>query len=88
MLGYVHRPGRARWDDHLRSVGRLWDEIRRPIDGLGLDDAHVRLYRDGLPVCDHEERKYDLNRRILGVDRSAAPRAGDPREEARRLPHV
>lgn len=125
MLGSVRRPGRARWDNHPRSVERPWDEIRRAIDGLGSDDAHIRSYQDGLPVCGHEERivrepasrgsrnhrwlvdlidrgaqltgtespqrlleEYELNRRILGVDRPAAPRAGDPREDDRRLPHV
>ena len=39
----------------MKSVDKLWKQIRQMIDGLGLDWANVRLYQDGLPICDHEE---------------------------------
>jgi hypothetical protein len=50
------RLGKAKWDAHMRDVDALWGEIRRMIDALGLDYPRVRLYQDGLPVCDHEEK--------------------------------
>ena len=53
---YVRRLGRAKWDDHQRSVEVLWSEIRRGIEAMDLDYARVRVYQDGLPVCDHEEK--------------------------------
>ncbi len=53
---YVRRAGQAKWEAHVRTVEAFWAEIRRLIEDLGLDDPHVRLYQDGLPVCDHEER--------------------------------
>jgi hypothetical protein len=48
--------GKAKWDARSRNVVALWEEIRRTIDELGLDYARVRLYQDGLPVCDQEEK--------------------------------
>jgi hypothetical protein len=77
---YIRRLGRARWNAHRKSVGTLWEDIRRWIDGLGLDFDHVRLYQDGLPVCGHEERivrelasQASLNHRLLAdlIDRGA-----------------
>jgi hypothetical protein len=53
---YVRRLGKNRWDTHLRTVDAFWQEIRRTIEELGLNYPRVRLYQDGLPVCDHEER--------------------------------
>ena len=77
---YVRRLGRAKWEAHLRSVETLWNDTRRRIDELGLDHGHVRLYQDGLPVCDHEERivrelasQGNINHRLLVdlIDRGA-----------------
>jgi hypothetical protein len=53
---YVRRAGQAKWDAHLRTVDAFWKEIRRTIEDLGLDYPHVRLYQDGLPVCDQAEK--------------------------------
>lgn len=52
----TRRLGKAKWDAHLRDVDALWKEIRRMIDDLGLEYPRVRLYQDGLPICDHEEK--------------------------------
>ncbi len=52
---YTRRRGKAQWEAYLANVHKLWEEIRLMIDELGLDWARVRLYQDGLPVCDHEE---------------------------------
>ncbi|MFI5460368.1 MAG: hypothetical protein ACHRXM_33540 [Isosphaerales bacterium] len=53
---YVRRLGKAKWDAHLRTVDELWKQIRGMIDDLALDFNHIRVYQDGLPVCDHEEK--------------------------------
>ena len=52
----TRRLGKAKWDAHSRDVDALWKEIRRMIDDLGLEYPRVRLYQDGLPICDHEEK--------------------------------
>jgi hypothetical protein len=52
----MRRLGKAKWDAHLRNVDAQWKEIRRIIDDRGLDYPRVRLYQDGLPICDHEEK--------------------------------
>jgi len=69
---YVRRLGKAKWHAHVRTVNELWKQIRRMIDDLDLDFNHVRVYQDGLPVCDHEERivrelalKGSANHRLL-----------------------
>ena len=109
---YLRRLGKEQWETHLRAVDAFWTAIRRKIEGLGLDYPRVRIYQDGLPVCDHEEQivreladrgnvnqrlivdlidrgarltgtespqllmeEYQLNRRILGVDRASSLRA-------------
>lgn len=52
----MRRMGKAKWDAHLRNLAALWKETRRIIDDLGLQYPRVRLYQDGLPICDHEEK--------------------------------
>jgi hypothetical protein len=52
----MRRLGKSKWDAHIRSVAALWNEARRMIDDLGLQYPRVRLYQDGLPICDHEEK--------------------------------
>ena len=50
---YVQHRGQTEWDAYLKNVDKLWKAIRLMLDDLGLDWSHVRLYQDGLPVCDH-----------------------------------
>jgi hypothetical protein len=52
---YVRGRGEAHWDAYLKNVEELWTGIRLMIDDLALDWPNVRLYQDGLPVCDREE---------------------------------
>jgi hypothetical protein len=52
----TRRLGKAKWDAHVRNLDALWIEIRRTIDDLGLEYPRVRLYQDGLPVCEHEQK--------------------------------
>ena len=77
---YVRRAGPATWEAHVKTVEAFWTEIRRMIEELGLDAGRVRLYQDGLPVCDHEERivrelaqQGSVNHRLLVnlIDRGA-----------------
>ena len=51
---YVQRRGQSEWDAYLKNVDKLWKAIQIKIDGLGLDWPRVRLYQDGLPICNHE----------------------------------
>jgi hypothetical protein len=53
---YLERFGPAVWQQRERTVEKLWGEIRRAIDALGLDYRQVRIYQDGLPVCGQEEQ--------------------------------
>jgi hypothetical protein len=77
---YVLRRGQAEWDAYVKNVDKLWKAIRLMVDGLSLDWPRVRLYQDGLPVCDHEEpivrelaQKGSDNHRLLVdlIDRGA-----------------
>jgi hypothetical protein len=45
--------GREKWQQKVRTVDQLWEEIDRAIDAAALPPAKVRLYQDGLPVCNH-----------------------------------
>lgn len=51
---YVERHGVTKWDEHLRSIDAIWNEIRRLIELLDLPYQHVRLYQDGMPECGRE----------------------------------
>jgi len=50
---YLRRRGRSQWVAYLKRVDPFWKEIQRMIHELGLDWPRVRLFQDGLPVCDH-----------------------------------
>ena len=47
-------PSQQRWHKHQQQVDKLWNEITQQIINMGLDYERVRVYQDGLPVCDHE----------------------------------
>lgn len=51
---YVERYGLSKWDEHLKSIDAIWNEIRHLIELLNLPYQHVRLYQDGLPECGRE----------------------------------
>ena len=46
--------GPAGWDERQRAITAMWEALRAAVAGLGLDPRTVRLYQDGLPVCDRE----------------------------------
>jgi hypothetical protein len=52
---YVRRAGRRRWEEHIRTVERLWHNLGDALGRLELDPPRTRLYQDGLPVCGREE---------------------------------
>lgn len=45
--------GTEKWQEKVRTIDQLWEEIDRAIDEAALPLAKVRLYQDGLPVCSH-----------------------------------
>lgn len=54
---YIAKHGLLKWNEHLRAVSELWQKIREAITVLPLDYtdyAKVRIYQDGLPVCNRE----------------------------------
>ncbi|MEI7920892.1 MAG: hypothetical protein WCJ40_03200 [Planctomycetota bacterium] len=46
--------GKEYWSKHVKTVEGLWDAIRTWIFSLSLTYEKVRLYQDGLPVCNME----------------------------------
>ena len=77
---YVKRQGQEGWEAYLASVDTLWEKIRLMVDEMGPDWSRVRVYQDGLPVCDHEEaivrelaKKGSPNHQLLAdlIDRGA-----------------
>ena len=51
---YVTRYGHEKWAEHLKSIDEVWSGIRRMVAALELPYASVRLYQDGLPLCNKE----------------------------------
>jgi hypothetical protein len=51
---YAAAFGPGAWDRRASAIGALWDDIRAKVLALPLRWDTVRLYQDGLPVCDHE----------------------------------
>jgi hypothetical protein len=52
---YLQRFGPAVWQQREQAIEKLWGNIRRAIEALGLTYHQVRIYQDGLPVCGREE---------------------------------
>jgi hypothetical protein len=46
--------GADAWRRRVHTVDQMWSEIERLIEGMELDHKRLRLYQDGLPVCEHE----------------------------------
>lgn len=51
---YLKVIGQSAWSQREQAVGGLWVHIRQGIRALHLDQRHVRIYQDGLPVCGFE----------------------------------
>ena len=43
------------WAEHQQAIASFWEAIRTATNGLGLDPHAVRLYQDGLPICERED---------------------------------
>ncbi len=52
---YAKVVGHRAWSQREQVVGEVWKHIRESIRALHLDEQHVRIYQDGLPVCGFEE---------------------------------
>jgi hypothetical protein len=50
----VKRLGRKGWERNVSLVDKLWSNIEQAIETLVLPYERVRIYQDGLPVCDRE----------------------------------
>ena len=44
------------WHQREEAVEELWKHIREKVLALHLDDRRTRIYQDGLPVCEFEEK--------------------------------
>ncbi len=66
--------GLKMWEEKLKLVEKLWEEIEEQINSLDLPYAKVRLYQDGLPICDREseivhevKEKGSRNHKLLAI---------------------
>ena len=50
----LQKLGEKGWKRKVNLIDKMWMEIEKVIDGLVLSYEKVRLYQDGLPVCDRE----------------------------------
>ena len=50
----IQKLGRQAWKRNVDVIGRMWEEIRRTVEGWELRWENVRLYQDGLPRCGRE----------------------------------
>lgn len=51
---HIARYGPDQWARHVRTVDDFWSRLREWVLGLRLEYAKVKLYQDGLPVCERE----------------------------------
>ena len=51
---YLKRYSRHRYENHVPTIQRMWDEISVSLLKLDLEWHKTRLYQDGLPVCGKE----------------------------------
>lgn len=52
---YIKKFGKTKWREHVQGIGEMWKEIRRKIRRLKLSYEKVKVYQDGLPICDKEK---------------------------------
>jgi hypothetical protein len=50
----IQKLGRQAWKRNVDVIGRMWEKIRRTVEGWQLPWENVRLYQDGLPRCGRE----------------------------------
>lgn len=50
----LQKLGKSGWEQKVNFANQLWEKIRQTIDDLTLSYEKVRIYQDGLPVCEKE----------------------------------
>jgi hypothetical protein len=48
--------GKNRLAKNAMRVDKMWQEIEQTVESLPIAPGKVRVYQDGLPVCDHERQ--------------------------------
>ncbi len=61
---HVKRTGRAQWQRKQLTIEAMWTDIEQEVERLDLDNAHLRLYQDGLACCGREE---EIVRELAGI---------------------
>lgn len=56
---YVKKFGKEKWDEHVRVINKMWRGIREKVQGLRLPYSKVKVYQDGLPICEKEKEIID-----------------------------
>lgn len=51
---YKLKFGKEKWEEHFKLVKEIWKWIKTKIKGLKLTYEKVRIYQDGLPLCEKE----------------------------------
>ncbi|MBI4027963.1 MAG: hypothetical protein HY360_23465 [Verrucomicrobia bacterium] len=50
----IQKLGRGKWRRRTRQIEQMWRSIERTLEKLPMPCEKVRLYQDGLPVCESE----------------------------------
>jgi len=48
--------GRRRFEQNAIRVDMMWQEMEQTLESLPIVPGKVRVYQDGLPVCEHESQ--------------------------------
>ncbi|MBI5788632.1 MAG: hypothetical protein HZA78_07250 [Candidatus Schekmanbacteria bacterium] len=59
----VQKLGADGWQRRIQAINQVWERIEREIAGLALDYPKVKLYQDGLPLCD---QVFDIVKNLAG----------------------
>lgn len=51
---YIKKYGIHKWEQHLKKINDLWTGIEERLNQRNLRYNQVRVYQDGLPVCEKE----------------------------------
>ncbi len=51
---YTKKYSRQRYENHVQTIQRMWDEISVSLLKMDLEWHKIRIYQDGLPVCGKE----------------------------------
>jgi len=69
---YKRKYSRQKWQEHIKVIKDIWAKIRKKLIGFNLEWQKVRIYQDGLPVCDREKfivktlaEKGSLNHKLI-----------------------